>query len=339
MSNKDILPIYPSRANSVLMKLRVQAGQRGISLLKRKRDAIDLKLRELRRSMHAKENQVDDQMRAAIFSLAKANLLGTDFKPVIVADNKRATAVLRKTQQKIVGVPLNYFELEAEERGAFPLAGLSCGGVQVQKVRTLYLAALKDLVAYCSLDYMVRMLAAASRQTNMRVNALEHVVIPQLVRTYNYICAELEEFEREDFYRLKRSQAKQLEAKIAFTELIKTKNMTPEELEIYLKKGVYVHPVADTHFDLDDFDAEAVRDRQRQARLERHERRQRERQEAENRGETLVSTFSSFVTTHSIVNFLQRISHPQHRDSEGHSNSVDKTERLLRSSLRQKRAE
>ncbi|BFG05110.1 V-type proton ATPase subunit D 1 [Drosophila madeirensis] len=328
MSNKDILPIYPSRANSVLMKLRVQSGQRGISLLKRKRDAIDLKLRELRRSMHEKENLVDERMRAAIFSLAKANLLGTDFKPVIVAENKSATAILRKTQQKIVGVPLNYFELEAEERGAFPLAGLCCGGVQVQKVRTQYLSALKDLVAYCSLEYMVRMLAAASRQTNMRVNALEHVVIPQLIRTYNYICAELEEFEREDFYRLKRSQAKQLEAKIAFTELIKTKNMTASELEAYLKKGVYVHPVADTHFDLDDFDQEAVRDRQRQARLERHQKRERERQEAESRGETLVPTLSSFITTYSIVNFLQRMTHQASLTS---TSPQDKTERTIRS--------
>ncbi|KAH8254921.1 hypothetical protein KR026_006296, partial [Drosophila bipectinata] len=325
MAKRDILPIFPSRANSVLMKHRVAAGKRGVNLLKRKRDAIDMKLRDLKKNFGDMDELADDSIREAIFSMAKANLLGTDFKPQMVGSSRVATTYLRRTQQKIVGVTINVLELESKGGGAFPLAGLSCGGIQVNRIREAYLEALKSLTQVASLEYQIRMLEAASRQTNMRVNALEHVVIPILQNTYNYIQGELEEFEREDFYRLKRSQAKQLEAKMAFTELIKTKNMTDEELENYMRKGMAQHPVADTAFDDSDFQEEEVKRRMRTARLSLAERRDIEREEAQARGEKRRP--SSYITTRSLIDAAGR-----KRDPRASSGDLYSTKRLLHAS-------
>ncbi|XP_037715593.1 probable V-type proton ATPase subunit D 2 [Drosophila subpulchrella] len=323
MAKRDILPVFPSRANSVIMKQRVLAARRGVGLLKRKRDAIDMKMRELRRIRFDQDVVGDEMMRQAIFSMAKANLLGADFKPQMVSHSPVATAYLRRTEIKIVGVKLNCLELEKSGIGAFPLAGLSCGGMQVQRIRDCYTKALDALVSYASLEYQVRMLEAASLQTNMRVNALEHVVIPILQNTYNYICGELEEFEREDFYRLKRSQAKQLEAKMAFTELIKTKNMTDEELESYVKKNIgQARPVADTLFDDDAFDEREVKRRVREARLSLKQRRELAKKEASERGEPPPTT--TYITTRSAMSVSGRL-----RDPRASSGDLYSTKRMI----------
>jgi len=44
--------------------------------------------------------------------------------------------------------------------------------------------------------------------TNRRVNALEHILIPCAENTIKYINSELDELDREEFYRLKKVQGK-----------------------------------------------------------------------------------------------------------------------------------
>ena len=51
-------------------------------------------------------------------------------------------------------------------------------------------------------------LEMAIKTTNRRVNALENVVTPRLENTVSYIKGELDELEREEFFRLKKVQAK-----------------------------------------------------------------------------------------------------------------------------------
>ena len=55
-----------------------------------------------------------------------------------------------------------------------------------------------------SLQTAFTILDEVIRATNRRVNAIEHVVIPRLENTVKYIISELDEMDREEFFRFER---------------------------------------------------------------------------------------------------------------------------------------
>jgi V-type H+-transporting ATPase subunit D len=86
------------------------------------------------------------------------------------------------------------------------LTGLGKGGQQVQACRRAYVGAVRVLVALANLQTAFVTLDAALKTTNRRVNALENVVVPKIEGTIAYIKSELDELEREEFFRLKKVQ-------------------------------------------------------------------------------------------------------------------------------------
>jgi V-type H+-transporting ATPase subunit D len=64
------------------------------------------------------------------------------------------------------------------------------------------------LVKLAGLQTSFLLLDEAIKVTNRRVNALENVIVPKLDNTVKYILAELDEMDREEFFRLKKVQDK-----------------------------------------------------------------------------------------------------------------------------------
>jgi len=68
--------------------------------------------------------------------------------------------------------------------------------------------AVELLVELATLQTCFITLDEAIKVTNRRVNAIEHVIIPKIENTITYIVTELDEMEREEFFRMKKIQAK-----------------------------------------------------------------------------------------------------------------------------------
>lgn len=102
----------------------------------------------------------------------------------------------------------------------FDLTGLGRGGQQVQKCREIFSKALDALVQLASLQTAFFVLDDVIKTTNRRVNALEYVVLPRLENTINYIGAELDEQDREEFFRLKKIQGKKRREKEEDEEML-----------------------------------------------------------------------------------------------------------------------
>merc|ERR1712058_72045 len=91
---------------------------------------------------------------------------------------------------------------------SYDMIGLSKGGQQLKKLKANYGKAIELLVELASLQTSFITLDEVIKVTNSRVNAIEHVIIPRIERTLAYIISELDELEREEFYRLKKVQDK-----------------------------------------------------------------------------------------------------------------------------------
>ncbi|XP_025075507.1 V-type proton ATPase subunit D-like [Pogonomyrmex barbatus] len=79
---------------------------------------------------------------------------------------------------------------------------------QVARLKKNYGKAIDLLVELTSLQRNFQIVDRLIKATRRRVNALRHVIIPRLERTLAYIITELDEYEREEFYRLKKIQVR-----------------------------------------------------------------------------------------------------------------------------------
>ena len=145
-------------------------------------------------------------MQIAAFSLAEVTYaVGGDIGYQIQESAKQARFRVRTKQENVSGVFLPQFEsYTTEGNNDFGLTGLGKGGQQVQRCRETYARAVETLVELASLQTAFVILDEVIKVVNRRVNAIEHVIIPRTENTIKYINSELDELDREEFYRLKK---------------------------------------------------------------------------------------------------------------------------------------
>lgn len=214
--------VFPTRQALGSAKTRLKGAQTGHSLLKKKADALTKRFRTITHKIDEAKRKMGKVMQQASFSLAEVQYATGDIGYQVQESVKSASFRVRAKQENVSGVILPAFEADIKDKsnasasasasgGEFALTGLSRGGQQVNKARETYTKALQVLVELASLQTAFVILDQVIRMTNRRVNAIEHVIIPRLENTITYIVSELDEADREEFFRLKKVQAKKKE--------------------------------------------------------------------------------------------------------------------------------
>jgi len=209
MSN-DRLAVVPTRMALNGLKNTLKGAEKGHSLLKKKADALNMRFRAILKEIKLRKEKMGQQMKDAFFSLASAKFAAGENMPLMVIQSAdTATFKVRMKADNVVGVYLpNFDSVNEKQSNAHEMHGLGKGGQKVQKCRVTYLEALEALVKLASLQTTFITLDEVIKITNRRVNAIEYVIIPRLQNTITYIVDELDEREREEFYRLKKVQDK-----------------------------------------------------------------------------------------------------------------------------------
>lgn len=205
MSGNDRINIFPSRMAMTLMKARLKGAEKGHSLLKKKADALQIKFRNILKKIIETKSLMGGVMKEASFSMSEAKFaVGNDFNTIVLQNVNKAQTKVRTKKENVAGVNLPIFEAYQDSGDTWELAGLARGGQQLSKLKKNYARAVQLLVDLASLQTSFITLDEVIKVTNRRVNALEHVLIPRIERTLAYIMTELDEREREEFYRLKK---------------------------------------------------------------------------------------------------------------------------------------
>ncbi|XP_046567369.1 V-type proton ATPase subunit D-like [Haliotis rubra] len=242
MATKDRLNIFPSRMALTNMKARLKGAQKGHSLLKKKADALTLRFRAILKKIIETKMLMGDVMKEAAFSLAEAKFTTGDFNHIVLQNVNKAQIKVKNKKENVAGVTLPSFEHYQDGADSYELTGLSRGGQQIDKLKKNYARAIQLLVELASLQTCFVTLDEVIKITNRRVNAIEHVIIPRIEKTISYITTELDEREREEFYRLKKIQEKKKKLKIAAAEL-----QAKRKKEIGLENQQAADLLADDH--------------------------------------------------------------------------------------------
>jgi len=209
MSGKNRLNIFPTRMALTTMKGKLKGAITGHSLLKKKSDALTIRFRAILSKLVENKQNMGTTMREASFSLAAAKYAAGDITPTVLENVSNAIVRVKMATDNVAGVHLPTFAKNLESTSnSQELTGLSKGGQQIHKSRDTYLKAVDSLIELASLQTAFITLDEVIRVTNRRVNAIEYVVKPRLENTVSYIISELDEGEREEFYRLKKVQGK-----------------------------------------------------------------------------------------------------------------------------------
>ncbi|RMZ88867.1 hypothetical protein DV736_g3902, partial [Chaetothyriales sp. CBS 134916] len=229
-------PVFPTRQALGQMNTKLKAAQTGHSLLKRKSEALTKRFREILKRIDEAKRKMGRVMQIAAFSLAEVSYaVGGDVGFQVQESVKQAKFRIRPRQENVSGVFLPQFEaFQNEEISDFGLTGLGKGGQQVQRCRETYTRAVETLVELASLQTAFVILDEVIKVVNRRVNAIEHVIIPRTENTIKcasmFACfsafqpgslsmvanecstadinSELDELDREEFYRLKKVSGK-----------------------------------------------------------------------------------------------------------------------------------
>jgi len=203
--------VAPNRMVLQQLKGRRTGAKKGHGLLKKKADALKMKLRRMMGVIIENKEAMGGLMSDAFFSGTEARYVAGNFLPVVEETVKKATFVVRAGEENVAGVKIPNFECINTNPDGMTI-GMTSGGTRLRLCREKFAEVLQRITVLASLQTSFMKLDEAIKITSRRVNALEYVVIPKIEATIAFVLAELDELEREEFFRLKMVQNKKAQA-------------------------------------------------------------------------------------------------------------------------------
>ena len=212
--------VNPTRMELTRLKKKLVTATRGHKLLKDKRDELMRQFLDLVREDLALRKKVEAGIQDANknFVIARAGMSEEILHTSLMVPKQEVYLEVDKKNVMSVDVPvLEYKTRTADENDIYSYGFAFTSGDLDDAVKSLA-DILPDMLRLSEVEKACQLMASEIEKTRRRVNALEHVIIPETQKNIKYITMKLDENERSTQIRLMKVKDMMLEQAHHYSE-------------------------------------------------------------------------------------------------------------------------
>lgn len=199
-----MINVNPTRMELTNLKRKLITARRGHKLLKDKRDELMRRFLELVRENKVLRRAVEKGISEANTHMSVARSVMSDKALDVALMLPTQEMSLEVTEQNVMSVLIPHFDTKLKTADVNDI--YSYGFAFTSSDLDIAVKALSDIMPQmfrlAEVEKSCQLMAAEIEKTRRRVNALEHVMIPQYEETIKYITMKLDENERSTTTRL-----------------------------------------------------------------------------------------------------------------------------------------
>jgi len=207
MSEQLLEGVKPTRMALLEIRKKLSLAEKGHKLLEEKRDALVERFFSVIDTRNELLSTMDAMFQDAFTSLIQAQMIMGEQQVASAAEQIPDAGELQFTQDNIMGVRIPKMNKDSLHVPETPSYSFSDTCAALDDAQTSFSDIMKKLIDLADLEGGIKSLSVEIEKTKRRVNVLENNLIPRLQATRKYIEMQLEEREREDFFRRKRIKA------------------------------------------------------------------------------------------------------------------------------------
>lgn len=195
--------VNPTRMELTKQKKKLMSATRGHKLLKDKRDELVRQFMDLIKVNMELRLKVEKGLKAANmeFAVARAGMSDEVLNTALMASNKMLEVKQEYKNVMSVDIPQYYTNSEISGDDIYSYGYAFTAGDLDDAVYSLS-TVFSDMLKLAEVEKSCQLMASEIEKTRRRVNALEHVIIPEALDNIKYITMKLDENERSTQIRL-----------------------------------------------------------------------------------------------------------------------------------------
>ena len=205
--------VNPTRMELTRLKKKLVTAIRGHKLLKDKRDELMRQFLDLVRENKALREKVEEGIRAANknFVIARAAMEDEAINVALMAPRQEVYIEAEERNVMSVDIPVFKYSTRTADPNDIYCYGFAFTSSDLDGAVKSLADILPDMLRLAEVEKSCQLMAGEIEKTRRRVNALEHVMIPQTQEKIKYIKMKLDENERSTQIRLMKVKDMMLE--------------------------------------------------------------------------------------------------------------------------------